>query len=414
MSERPEAEMHDDLGFLQEMVDAARSDRPQEAEWQAARRNLINRVESKPKENRIVSILRNTNRVKLRWAVAAAIAVCLLVFVVAVNPLDRGSGQAFAAVLEQIRNARTVTFTTVTRIEGLGEKGTSRMERAYKTPGLMRVTGPGVVSITDLRRKKSLVILAPTRQYIEMDLPSVSGELARTSFIEGLKALPDLADKVLKEQTIDGHTVRGYHVTMAGLEQTLWVDVKTDRLVRIEGTMVNEPGLQIVASDFKFDVELDDSLFSLTPPEGYSAVKVKADMSKPEPRHLIGMLRDWAELSTDGLFPPELEAAAMVKAVEEMGRAGKLRKTEKETTEDDALKQVMEQALEATFGHMFVLQMEPENDWHYAGKGVKLGEAEKPVCWWKPKDSKTFRVVYGDLSIRDVKPEEVREFPSTR
>ena len=56
---------------------------------------------------------------------------------------------------------------------------------------------------------------------------------------------------------------------------------------------------------------------------------------------------------------------------------------------------------------MFVRAMKPENDWHYAGEGVQLGEAPTPICWWRPDGSETYRVVYGDLSIEDVAPEEV-------
>jgi len=61
-----------------------------------------------------------------------------------------------------------------------------------------------------------------------------------------------------------------------------------------------------------------------------------------------------------------------------------------------------------TRGMMFLmLIMKPENDWHYAGEGVQLGEALIPICWWRPDGSDTYRVIYGDLSIEDVAPEDV-------
>ena len=47
-------------------------------------------------------------------------------------------------------------------------------------------------------------------------------------------------------------------------------------------------------------------------------------------------------------------------------------------------------------------------DWlsfRYFGKGVKLGDKDAIVCWYKLKDAKdpnTYRVVYGDLSVKDV------------
>ena len=38
-------------------------------------------------------------------------------------------------------------------------------------------------------------------------------------------------------------------------------------------------------------------------------------------------------------------------------------------------------------------------DWHYAGDGVKLGDAEKVIFWLKPKGSETYQVLYGDLRV---------------
>ena len=38
---------------------------------------------------------------------------------------------------------------------------------------------------------------------------------------------------------------------------------------------------------------------------------------------------------------------------------------------------------------------------HYAGKGVSLGAADTPIFWYRPKDAKTYRVIYADLSVRD-------------
>jgi hypothetical protein len=37
----------------------------------------------------------------------------------------------------------------------------------------------------------------------------------------------------------------------------------------------------------------------------------------------------------------------------------------------------------------------------YAGEGVKLGDKTTPVLWYKAKDAKTYRVIYGDLHVED-------------
>ena len=53
----------------------------------------------------------------------------------------------------------------------------------------------------------------------------------------------------------------------------------------------------------------------------------------------------------------------------------------------------------------FITDNAVENNFRYLGKGVKLGDKEAIVCWYKLKDAKdpnTYRVVYGDLSVKDV------------
>ena len=52
-------------------------------------------------------------------------------------------------------------------------------------------------------------------------------------------------------------------------------------------------------------------------------------------------------------------------------------------------------------GLLFVFALPMDADAHYAGKGVKLGAADRPIFWYRPKDAKKYRVIYADLSVRD-------------
>ena len=54
---------------------------------------------------------------------------------------------------------------------------------------------------------------------------------------------------------------------------------------------------------------------------------------------------------------------------------------------------------------VLLVQTHPES--RYAGKGVKLGEKDTPVFWYRPAGSKTHKVIYGDLSIKDVAEEDL-------
>ena len=60
--------------------------------------------------------------------------------------------------------------------------------------------------------------------------------------------------------------------------------------------------------------------------------------------------------------------------------------------------------------HTYINLLKRENeisDFHYNAEGVKLGDADKPLVWWLPKDSETYHVIYGDLSVKDVEPENL-------
>ena len=59
-------------------------------------------------------------------------------------------------------------------------------------------------------------------------------------------------------------------------------------------------------------------------------------------------------------------------------------------------------------GMMFHQMLEVGNiEWSYTGQGIKLGDAGKAIFWYKPKGSETYRVIYGDLTVKDVSSENL-------
>ena len=71
----------------------------------------------------------------------------------------------------------------------------------------------------------------------------------------------------------------------------------------------------------------------------------------------------------------------------------------------------MQQAHKILKGLMFAQQRKVDGTWRYAGEDVRLGDADIPVCWWKPEGSDIYRVIYGDLSIGDLSADDLPEFP---
>jgi outer membrane lipoprotein-sorting protein len=316
------------------------------------------------------------------------------------------SSRAFAAVVEQIRKARTMTYDMTIHTEGVMAM---TMQMAFKEPGLIRMsTQIGGHGVIDMTRKKGISVLTPQKQYIDIDLAKAPQNQMQIDLIEEMRSLPERADQVLALREMGGRTARGYRVTEHGMDKTLWVDAKTGDLIRMEGEFVNAPGAHVVLTNFRFDAELDDSLFSLEPPAGFTLMKIETDASASAERDLVEFLKYWTAHHADGFFPTKLEPAAMSREMLELTTSGKFRNDEtKEMSRDEMMKYTMEMSQKLTRGLMFVMQMRPENDWHYVGEGVKFGDETTPVFWYKPDGSATYRVIYGDLSIRDLPPQDL-------
>jgi hypothetical protein len=65
-------------------------------------------------------------------------------------------------------------------------------------------------------------------------------------------------------------------------------------------------------------------------------------------------------------------------------------------------------------GLNFANQLPPNADAHYVGKGVAFGAADTPIFWYRPKDSKNYRVIDADLQVRDsdTPPNVTKEQPA--
>jgi len=67
----------------------------------------------------------------------------------------------------------------------------------------------------------------------------------------------------------------------------------------------------------------------------------------------------------------------------------------------DKSRKFMEAQQRVQRGLTFANQLPPQADAHYAGKGVSLGAADRPIFWYRPQDAKKYRVIYADLSVRE-------------
>jgi len=54
------------------------------------------------------------------------------------------------------------------------------------------------------------------------------------------------------------------------------------------------------------------------------------------------------------------------------------------------------------------------NGTHCVGGGVKLGTPDRPILWYQPTGAKKYRVIYADLSVKEMSPEEAKKLSEAR
>jgi hypothetical protein len=153
--------------------------------------------------------------------------------------------------------------------------------------------------------------------------------------------------------------------------------------------------------NFSWNAKLPDSLFSMTPPEGYTLTTPEAEASE---QSLIDLLKVCSQ-DAAGRFPDALDDITVLNVIKakypdefkirtaNMGESYGLARITGQARKDFKVCRV---------GLSFVKQVAARGKWHYAGKGIRLGDASAVVCWWQLPGATQFRVAYGDLTVREM------------
>lgn len=406
--------------------------------------------------------------------IAAAAILVLAITGVALFFPGSGATFAFDDFAARILEAKTVKCKMIIETKGPPARtitsemmtlGGTRMRQVAELPDM-----PKFVMIEDFSQGKSLTLVPASKTATLITsakngkdkTPESGGLFTLFRLFQLVKEKPGAVEhESLGEKEIDGRKVVGFHISSQPHDLILWGDPKTGLPVRIEMTSGMEGSVKTTFSDFVFNVDTDESLFSLEPPAGYTVRNAKTDHSPEEEKVLIEMFREYSELF-DGAFPDSLDflttatiagkkaglrmstqkmwedlAPGKGKPNEEQMRKvevlmlklteGKPNKEQikeiaeqmKEYVETQTRKtaeggevqaQETEEVRQARFheiqqrvqsGLNFVYRLSPNADAHYVGKGVSFGAADTPIFWYRPKDSKNYRVIYADLSARD-------------
>jgi outer membrane lipoprotein-sorting protein len=338
----------------------------------------------------------------MKLAVAAVVALAVILGLSLFT--GDGAGKAYAKVVDQLHRAHTLTFSMVT-MTGQENMPTVRMDIAFSDSGRFRsATADGYVTVLEKTGNgvKGISLVPPTKSYVVFEMANVPDDPAKDPWetIEKLRALPARASQALGPQRIDGRTLDGFTVQGDDATTTVWIDPKTGQLVRAELQFAGAPGMNVILSDFQFDMLLEESFFSLTPPEGYMPVQVSADASQVDEQDCIEFLRFWSRWTVDASFPPTASGVELPKVAVQMAREGKFVAPCPPGYTPEQQKDIMYR------GMVFITQL-PAGTWRYAGQNVRFGDFGTAILWYQPAGSAAYRVIYADLHVATVTPENL-------
>jgi hypothetical protein len=304
----------------------------------------------------------------------------------------------FADVIKPILNSQTAVLDIII---GAEEADRPVIHDQIKDSVIRRTISnmEDVVSIIDLETGKILSLTVSRKEAAYMDLkglPSVSSYMdTLRNVISESQRSPGFEVEELGEQKIQGRSAIGFRAKNPKAEVTIWADPQTALPVRIEQVSGQT---KFIFKNIKFNVPMDESLFSMDVPDGYHLQQFKIDMSEVTEEDFVEGLRILAELF-DGEFPDGIVVEDYIKQLKEI--SGKLKERGLSNEEETELGMKLSR-------HMLFIQFfKGQGQWHYKGSDVKLGDAETAIFWYQPAGAETYRVIYGDLSVKDVSAENL-------
>jgi outer membrane lipoprotein-sorting protein len=355
--------------------------------------------------SKILFSRRNTMLVILKMAAALLMAGGGLFYLG--GTYLKGAPMSFEEVAQKLQDAHTIAYFMTMELPGTRTPVTQRV--FFKEPGLARieaVPAGGPIIILNRGGGKRLVLdpNARSAMLLEGPLPGepkgADQDLA-VSETENFRKLAQKKGEPAGEKKIGNIQAQGFRVKgEMGYEQVIWVDPQTRAPVQVEisGKFGGGQAFRNTVSDFQLDPKLDDSLFSLEPPQGYALQKVSlaapADEDDGKPETAVAkLLRMYAERA-GGQFPRRID--------DWVDYGEKLKGMKIQGPTDPNMMRLVN-----LVSRVQILLLESRKDYGYKPEGVKLGEADKILFWYKPKGKATYRALFGDLHPADVTADQL-------
>ena len=220
---------------------------------------------------------------------------------------------SFADVVKPILNARTASLDII-----IGEQGNQAVIHDDVMGSRIRRTVSGAEStdiIIDFEQQRMFALDHTNKTAVYIGLGGLSDlknyvELLQNLIIR-LQKKPDLKVENQGIQNINGRDCLTFIAHVENETITIWADAETTLPIRIEE---KTPNMQIMCDNLQFDVDFDESLFSMEVPDGYTIKDAGSiDFSQSSESAFIETLRIWAEIIEEGQFPDSINLEDVVK-----------------------------------------------------------------------------------------------------
>ncbi|MES2790514.1 MAG: hypothetical protein V4719_12960 [Planctomycetota bacterium] len=237
----------------------------------------------------------------------------------------------------------------------------------------------------------------------------------------------------LGAREIQGRKATGLRISFGDRQADIWIDLQTRQIVRAlePTTAVYDPdndralrtpvpknvrgGMALKGgewTDIIYEPPADGVKFVLQPPEGYKVEHIKSRL--PTEKDLIEWLEVFAQVR-GGTFCDN-EGSPFSKSEEAQAR---LKSPPANPSKWDEIfdRGYIQKEDVPLYGSgysvvvVFRSRIAEEGTWHYQGKDVKLGDAQTPICWYRLPGATAYRIVYGNLDVKDV---EEKNLPAKR
>jgi len=362
---------------------------------------------------------------KSRITKLAAAAVIIAAVWVGLTIIESGGGVALAEVLEHIEQLGAFTYKmkmNMANIPGMPAKDRLEMEVQVvvaRDIG-MRMTGNTDFNILGetyvLLNESAIVSVMPSRKnYMRIKLTDEALRKIQKENGDPRAILRQFTENEYTElgrSVIDGVEVEGFESkdpniaenTLGDVVGRIWVDLKTKLPVRYTIEVAAEDGemmMDMTVYDFQWDSEIAPETFTPQIPADYK-LAAEVELSDEEQFHLE-VLGLFAQLS-GGKYPSELN---VMKIMEEFQNEmiTHFGDPMTEPSQPEGIQKMMNLQMA---GRLYTSLASEGKDLAYYGHIVTAQFPHAVLMRWKTESGK-YKVIFGDLSVREVDAEELEK-----